>query len=131
MATENKILDLSYEAAEDLSNDQFRIVVLASGKIQRPDAATDVPSGLLQNAPIAGEAAVVRQIGASKIVFGGTVAENEWIGPEFVDAADAGKGIKVSLDNAIATGRCIVGGDEDEVGEIMLSGNPVFLGVGI
>ena len=57
--------------------------------------------------------------------------KNGWIGPEFVDADDAGKGLAVTLDNAIATGRCIVGGDEDEVGEIMLSGNPVFLGVGV
>ncbi len=131
MATENGVMDLSYEAGEDLSSDQYRIVVLASAKAMRPGAATDVPAGVLQNAPESGEAAVIRVMGVSKIVLGATLAENEWIGAEYVDATDAGKGAKVSADNALATGRCIVGGDEDEIGEIMLSGNPVFLGVGV
>ena len=129
MATENGIMDLGYEAGEDLSSDQYRIVTLVAGKVLRPGAATDIPAGVLQNAPESGEAATVRVVGVSKIVLGATLAENEWIGAEYVDATDAGKGAKVTADNALATGRCIAGGDEDELGEIMLSGNPVFLGV--
>ena len=52
MATENKVLDVSFEADEDLSNDQYRIVVLdaTSGKVRRPNAITDIPLGILQNA---------------------------------------------------------------------------------
>jgi len=122
MATENGILLEAYEAAEDLSNDQYRIVVLASGKVRRPDGATEVGLGVLQNAPAAGEAASVMLIGKSKIVFGETVAENEWIKLEYVDAADAGKGMDADVALDLAIGRCIVGGDQDDLGEILLSG---------
>jgi hypothetical protein len=122
MATENRVLDVSFEAGEDLSNDQYRIMVLSGGKVQRPDAATDIPLGILQNAPEAGQATVVRLIGISKIVFGETVAENEWIKLEYVDAADAGKGLDADAALDLAIGRCLKGGDEDELGEILLSG---------
>jgi len=122
MATENKILDVSYPAGEDLSNDQYRIVILSSGTILRPNAATDVPLGVLQNAPASGEAASVRLIGISKIVFGETVAENEWIKLEYNDAADAGKGLDADVALDLAIGRCLLGGDEDDLGEILLSG---------
>lgn len=122
MATENAVLKESYEAAEDLSGDQYRIVVLASGKVRRPDAADDIPLGMLQNAPASGEAASVMLIGKSKIVFGETVAENEWIKLEYVDAADAGKGMDADAAGDLAIGRCIVGGNQDDLGEILLSG---------
>jgi len=122
MSVENRILDLSYPAAEDLSSDQYRIVVLASGSVRRPDAGNDIPLGVLQNAPLAGEAAVVRLIGTSKIQLGETVAENEWIKLEYVDAADAGKGLDADLALDLAIGRCLVGGDEDGLGEVLLSG---------
>ena len=122
MATENGILLESYEAAEDLSSDQFRIVVLASGKVRRPDGATEVGLGVLQNAPAAGEAASVMLIGKSKIVFGETVAEKEWIKLEYVGAADAGKGMDADTPGDLAIGICLVGGNQDDVGEILLSG---------
>jgi len=122
MASENAILKESYEAAEDLTNDQYRIVVLDTGKVRRPNAAGDVGLGVLQNAPAAGQAASVMLIGKSKIVFGETVAENEWIKLEYVDAADAGKGMDADVALDLAMGRCLVGGAEDELGEILLSG---------
>lgn len=100
MATENKVIDITLPADEDLSNDQYRIVVLdaTSGKVRRPNAATDIPLGVLQNAPDAADKeAVVRPIGCggiSKVQAGaGAVAIGVIIGCEFVDAADAGKGI--------------------------------------
>lgn len=123
MATENKILDVSFEAAEDLDEDQYRIVVLDSGKVRRPNhATTDIGIGVLQNAPEEGEAATVRLIGISKIQFGETVAEGEWIKHEYVDADDAGKGMDADTALDVAIGRCLVGGDEDELGEILLGG---------
>lgn len=122
MSTENRILDVSFEAGEDLSNDQYRIVVLASGKVRRPDGGTEIPLGVLQNAPGSGEAAVVRVMGISKIQLGETVAENEWIKLEYIDAADAGKGLDADVALDIAIGRCLVGGGEDELGVILLSG---------
>jgi len=124
MATENRVLDETKEAAEDLSNDQYRIVVLdpTSEKVRRPDATTEVGYGVLQNAPGSGEAAVVRLIGKSKIQLGETVAINEWIKLEYVDAADAGKGLDADVALDLAIGRCVKGGDEDDLGEILLSG---------
>ena len=78
MSTEIKVLDISKEAGEDLTADQYRIVVLdaTSLKVRRPDAATDIPLGVLQNAPLIGEAAVVRPLGGgiSKIQLGATPA---------------------------------------------------------
>ncbi|MFH2012512.1 MAG: hypothetical protein ABIJ37_07440 [Pseudomonadota bacterium] len=113
---------MSWPAAEDLSNDQYRIVVLDTEQVRRPDAATDIPLGVLQNAPELGEAAVVRLIGVSKIQLGETVAENEWIKLEYIDAADAGKGLDADVALDLAIGRCLLGGDEDDLGEILLSG---------
>lgn len=122
MSTENGILDVSYPAAEDLSSDQYRIVVLDTQQVRRPNATTDIGLGVLQNAPASGEAASIRVIGVSKIVFGETVAENEWIKLEYNDAADAGKGLDADVALDLAIGRCLKGGDEDELGEILLSG---------
>jgi len=124
MATENRVLDVTYEAAEDLSADQFRIVVLdaASGKARRPDSAGEVPLGVLQNAPAAGQAAVVRLMGVSKVVLGETVAVNEWVKLEYNDAADAGKALDADLALDLALGRCLAGGGEDALGEVLLSG---------
>jgi len=122
MATENGVLDLSYEAGEDLTSDQYKIVRVSSSKVYRPDASSDVPLGVLQNAPAIGEAASVRLIGVSKIVLGETVAENEWIKLEYVSATDAGKGMDADAALDLAIGRCLAGGDEDELGEILLSG---------
>jgi len=122
MSTENKVLDVSFPAGEDLSNDQYRIVVLDTGAVRRPNATTDIPLGVLQNAPAAGEAAVVRLIGVSKIQLGEAVAENEWIKLEYVDATDAGKGLDADVALDLAIGRCLAGGSEDDLGEILLSG---------
>ncbi len=122
MATENRVLDLSYAAAEDLSDDQYKIVVLDTGAVRRPNAATDVPLGVLQNAPESGEAAVVRVMGVSKVRFGEAVAENEWVKLEYVSATDAGKGMDADVALDLAIGRCLKGGAEDELGEVLISG---------
>ena len=122
---EEKILDITYEAAEDLSNDQYRIMILDTGKVRRPNHVSDdwpLVAGVLQNAPASGGAAVVRVIGISKIQFGETVAPGEWIKYEYIDAADAGKALDADTALDVAIGRCLVGGDEDDLGEILLSG---------
>ena len=87
-----------------------------------PDGATEVPLGVLQNAPGSGEAANVMLIGKSKIVFGEAVAENEWIKLEYNSAADAGKGLDADVALDLALGRCLMGGSEVDLGEILLSG---------
>lgn len=93
MATENKILDLSFPAAEDLTNDQYRFVVLASdGTVRRPDSEAEVALGILQNAPESGEAAAVRILGASKLEVNAALGIGTFVMPEYVSDADAGKG---------------------------------------
>ena len=121
---ERGIGDLTFPADEDLSNDQYRIVILtATGTVRRPDAATDIPIGVLQNAPdAAGKAAVVRPInggGVSKIQLGATLAAGVTVACEYVSAADAGKGI-APVATTYAAGLLLQGGAEDELGSVLL-----------
>lgn len=125
MATENRGLDISLQADEDLSNDQYRIVVLdaTSEKVRRPNAATDIPLGVLQNAPLANEAAVVRPIGCggiSKVQLGATIGVGTIIGCEYVSAADAGKAI-AAVATMYPVGVLLSGGVEDDIGSALLS----------
>jgi len=122
MSFELRGIDLTFPAEEDLSNDQYRYVVLtATGTVQRPDAATDIPVGILQNAPAAGAAAVVRLLGsgASKVVLGATLATGARVAAEYVGAADAGKAI-APVATAYPAGQLLEGGAEDELGTVLL-----------
>lgn len=125
MAIENRVIDISFAADEDLSSDQYRIVVLdaTSGKVRRPNAATDIPLGVLQNAPVADEAAVVRPIGCggiSKVQLGATLTIGGIVGGEYVSAADAGKAI-AAVATMYPVGVLLSGGAEDELGSLLLS----------
>ena len=97
MGTDNKVLDITREAAEDLSSDQYKFVVIdsTSGKARRPDSALERASGILQNAPAAGEAAVIRPVGCggiSLLQVNAALGIGDIVRPEYVGAADAGKG---------------------------------------
>ncbi len=120
MTTENKILDLSYEAAEDLTNDQYRFVVLTSaGKVRRPDAQNEIPFGILQNAPASGKTAAVRQAGVSKLQCGAALTGGTFVRLEYNDAADAGKGVPLVSNEGYAAGFVIDGTDaEDELASV-------------
>lgn len=124
MASENKILDLSFPAAEDLSNDQYRFVVLnASEQVRRPDSASEVALGILQNAPVAGEAAAVRLIGISKFQANAAIGVGTFVGPEYVSAADAGKAQDNAGSLAYARGYVLEATEaEDGLGSCLLLG---------
>lgn len=123
MATENKILDVSYEAAEDLSSDQFCFVVLSSTGVRRPDSESEVAEGILQNAPESGQAAVVRKNGLSKLQVNGAVAIDDLLAPEYVSATDAGKGKKAATGWGFARARVIgAAGAEDDLATVELVG---------
>ncbi len=94
MATENSILRLSFEAAEDLSDYQYHFVCLHSteGKVRLPDSASERPIGILQNAPASGEEASVMVLGVSKLVANALLAVDTLVRHEYVGATDAGKG---------------------------------------
>ncbi|MBN2188375.1 MAG: hypothetical protein JW699_02890 [Chitinispirillaceae bacterium] len=107
MATENKVLDLSFPAGEDLTNDQYRFVVLASdGTVRRPDSATEGCLGILQNAPASGEAAAVRIHGVSKLQANDALGIGTFVCTEYVGAADAGKAADAT--GSLAYARAVV-----------------------
>ena len=66
-------------AGEDLSAKQFHFVEVdnATGDVTAVDGATDRPIGVLQNTPLAGEAADVLIAGGSKVVAGGTASPGQ------------------------------------------------------
>jgi hypothetical protein len=125
MAWENRVLTITLPADEDLSNDQFRLVVLdaTSGKVRRPNAATDIPLGVLQNAPAAADKpAVVMPLGGgiSKIQLGATLAIGAVVQCEYVDADDAGKAI-AAVATGYPAGVLLEGGAEDGLGTVLLT----------
>lgn len=125
MATENKVIDLTFEAAEDLSSDQYRIVVMGTNDntVERPNAATEIPVGILQNAPASGEEAVVRPIGCgglSKVVLGATLSKEAIIAMEYVGATDAGKA-QAAVATQYPVGVLLDGGDEDDLATCLLT----------
>jgi len=94
MSIEGPKITISYEAGEDLSAYQFKYVKLSSGKLVKTAAATDKVLGVLQNAPVAGEAGAVSLPGSvTKVRAGaGGLAEGAWVALEHVGPTDTGKG---------------------------------------
>lgn len=74
------LLVISWPAAADLSAKQFLFLELASGEVNVCNAATDVPIGVLQNKPTAGQMAEVVVLGSTKIVASAAVVEGVLIG---------------------------------------------------
>ncbi|MBI4651293.1 hypothetical protein HY745_08430 [Candidatus Desantisbacteria bacterium] len=125
MATENKLLVVSRLADEDLSNDQYKIVVLTSeGKVRRPNSATEKPFGVLQNAPAAGEAADIAVVGSggiSKIETSGALVNGTIVTIEYVDATDAGKA-QAAIATQYPAGMIIEpSGAEDDLASVLLT----------
>lgn len=121
MSTENKILDLSFPAAESLVDDQYKWVVLSANGVRRPDSETEIALGILQNCPAEGEAAAVRIIGVSKLQMNDALGVNGIVKAEYVSAADAGKGKDAS--DAPAYARALIleaSGAEDDLASVLL-----------
>jgi hypothetical protein len=124
MSFENNGKIVSFIAYESLTADQYRVMVLqAANYVRRPDAATDIPLGILQNAPAAGEAALVAMIGGggiSKVVLGGTLGAGALVALEYVGAADAGK-VQAYATTQYCVGQLLEGGDEDDIAACLLT----------
>jgi len=91
--------DLTQTANADLSaaGTQYKIVKIVSlGKVDLTSAATDKPLGVLQNRPIAGQAAEVRVDGTTKCVCGAAVTA----GQEIMSDA-SGRGITATTTNEV------------------------------
>lgn len=114
--------DMTLIASEDLSGQQYRFVVQKNDtEAELMNAGTDFCIGVLQNAPEAGEAAVIRVDGTSKLVMNDAVAVEGEIKAEYVSTSDNGKGDAADTEGDIVRGRCIqASGAEDDVGAILL-----------
>lgn len=131
MSTENRLLDLPYVAAEDLSSYQYHFVVMnSSGQVRLPDSANEVAFGILQNAPASGEIAAVRVAGVSKFKGNAAIDIGKFIRPEYVGAADAGKGQDAGANWMSARGYVLEDTDaENDLGSCLLvNAPPIALG---
>lgn len=125
MAIQYSGIDISLLAAEDLSSHQYCFVhQAADGTVDLLDSGSEFPVGILQNAPVSGEVAVVRVIGVSKLVMNAAVAVGAAVKAEYVGATDNGKGDAADTEGDIERGRCIqASGAEDDVGAVILTVN--------
>ena len=123
--TFNPILDISLEAAEDLSDYQYHFVTLdSSGKVQLLNAAGDTVIGVLQNDPVSGEEATVRVLGISKVVANDALAVLTAIKAEYVGATDCGKAADASTDYAYVCGLIVeASSDEDDLASALITPN--------
>ena len=107
-------------AGADLSAKQYNFVKLnSSGQAVAVAAATDLPIGILQNAPLSGQEAEVLISGGSKLVLGGTVAAAAIVSPS---AAGAGVAIVHGTDTTkYAVGQAITGGASGEIVTVVVN----------
>jgi hypothetical protein len=116
MATENALKSIPYTAAADLSALQYTFVKMAGDyAVTTGVAAGGVDSvGILQNDPLAGQAAVVAASGQSKVVLGATLAAGAR-----VTVATSGKVVAATTGDTVL-GKLVEGGDADEIGAMIL-----------
>lgn len=104
-------------AGEDLSAKQFYIGQLdASGNLEVGEGATDLLVGVIQNKAEAGQAAVYRFLGTSKVIAGGTIAIGDWV------TSDAsGKAVATTTDGNITIGRALEAAAANDIFEVQLA----------
>ncbi|MBM3216434.1 DUF2190 family protein [Candidatus Poribacteria bacterium] len=127
MATQQLVAGngVSFVAENDLSAKQYHYVELSAtrGLVDAPDNAADVPIGVLQNDPSAGEAAeVITLAGAiAKVVSDGSGAAIA-IG-DTVGTNNAGKAVKKSVSGDWYNGIALDASSADgKVIEVLLTG---------
>jgi hypothetical protein len=116
----NYSVKVTLVAGADLSSKQYTFVKLdSSGQAVAAAAATDIPIGVLQNAPTSGQEAEVLISGGSKLVLGGTVAA---AGVVSTSSAGAGVAIVHGTDTTkFALGQAITGGASGEIVTVVVS----------
>lgn len=122
MAWEQPLWRLTgHEAGEDLSGAQHTFVkISAEGAIVKCAATTDVPVGVLQNAPTVGESAEIMVIGVTKMVASDVVLVDALVGTDAV-----GKAITIDPKadtNAYICGRALeAAGAADEIVAVLIN----------
>jgi phage baseplate assembly protein gpV len=108
------------KASADLSAKQFFVMKISGNStVTVGAAATDVPCGILQDAPVSGAPAAVAFAGVSTAVAGGTVAAGDVVGMDangkvvtYVPGTDTTK---------YMVGKALTGGASGETISILLS----------
>lgn len=116
----NYSVKVTLVAGADLSAAQYKFVKLnSSGEAVAVAAATDLPIGILQNAPTSGQEAEVLVSGGSKLVLGGTVAAAGVVG---TSSSGAGVAIVHGTDTTkFALGQAITGGASGEIVTVVVA----------
>jgi len=124
-ANEKNIWNESFIAAADLSAKQYYGVKLSAERTVALMAAdTDVPVGVLLNAPESGQEALVCVIGRSPVILGGTLAAGEPI--YFFSDGTAKKWTPGTDITKYCAGYITKGGASGEVAEALIQcANPV------
>lgn len=127
MAIENIGKTMSFPAAADLRNYQYRVVCLGSdGTVNLPKTAiTAIPIGILQNAPNTGEEAVVALLGCggiSKAQANAALSNSAIVALEWVDDnGDSGK-VKAAASTQYPVGIVVSpSGAEDDLCSVLLA----------
>lgn len=112
MARELSVLDLTFKAEQTFASGQFYFCELsAADQVDICDSTADLPLGVIQNKPAAGQAADIRIHGVTKIVADGTVTA---VG-NYVGTGNTGKGVKKTADKAIIRGIALSASSVDGV----------------
>jgi hypothetical protein len=117
------VLDFSFKAAEDLRNYQYHFVKIdANNTVKLLDSNSELPDGVLQNAPNAGEEATVRNLGISKVVANAGLTVGTFVKPEFVSATDCGKAQVNTNAVGLTMGRVVCASSaEDDLCSVLLT----------
>ena len=108
MATEFSLWTHSAKAENDLSACQYHIVELsAADQVDVCDGAGDIPYGVLQNKPEAGESAAVMFLGISKVYSDGSGTGVPFDVGDWVGTNASGHAIKKSADKDIVLGQAL------------------------
>lgn len=107
-------------AGADLSAAQYKFVKISGGQAVVCAAATDIPIGVLQNAPTSGQEAEVCVVGGTKIVGSASISAGALVG-----TTSAGKA--VALTPGTDTTKYVVGtiisapGADGEIGTALIN----------
>ena len=124
MAYEIPVQKMTFSAAADLSDYQYHFVkISADNTVAICAADTDVPIGILQNAPsAAGDACEVMTFGVSKLMVGSDITAGELVG---TDAAGEGEPKTIGTDTTkYVCAQAIVGADDGEYATVIFSPVP-------
>ena len=120
----NYSVKVTLVAGADLSSKQYNFVKLnSSGEAIAIAAITDVPVGVLQNAPTSGQEAEVLVSGGTKLVAGEAITL-----PAFLSVTSAGKADKIAVSDTtqyvVGQALTAAGADAEVITAVVNCSNP-------